>query len=228
MKTIKNSLYTILFSAFVFLCAPSDSMARPNFVGLVPNGATARCQTCHVNSTGGSPWNDFGNQLRQNLKNGSPDWSAVYNLDADNDGQTNGEELGDPCGTWTSGPAPRTSEISNPGQSSSKSNDPKTPSCTSADAGVADSGAVDAAVADSGSADAAASPDGGVVADTGTGTPDAGVTVDSSTKADSGGTGGNTDDDGGCSVAGQKSSGSGAPLMIVIAGLAFALIRRRR
>ncbi len=57
------------------------------------------------------------------------DWSALYDLDSDGDGQSNGEELGDPCGEWDGGAAPRTTDISNPGLVEDTSADPNTPAC---------------------------------------------------------------------------------------------------
>ncbi len=51
-------------------------------------------------------------------------------LDSDDDGQTNGQELGDPCGTWSVGKVPdRTTDISLPGTKNSTTADPFTPAC---------------------------------------------------------------------------------------------------
>ena len=64
-----------------------------------------------------------------------PDWSALYLLDSDGDGQTNGQELGDPCGTWVRGePAPREADISNPTDETVVSADPASPACDETDA----------------------------------------------------------------------------------------------
>jgi hypothetical protein len=108
------------------------AVSRPQFatsprvpnIANVPGNQTA-CQTCHVNSTGGPPWNAFGEQVRSNLTSGQPDWTKIFNLDADGDGFTNGHELGDPDGKWTPGsvnPTPN-SLVTHPGKADSKPSD---------------------------------------------------------------------------------------------------------
>ncbi len=64
-----------------------------------PNGMQLGCEGCHVFP--GGPRNDLGLQVEQTLDGDHVDWSAIYQLDADGDGFTNGQELGDPEGTWT-------------------------------------------------------------------------------------------------------------------------------
>lgn len=118
--------------------------ARPNFPGFIPNGTVVSCGGCHVSAAGGGPRNSFGMDVESRLSGGSPDWAQVVDLDSDNDGQTNGEELGDPCGTWMVGQvAPRTTDISQPGDSTSTSADPSNPSCDGPDAGMPDMAAPD-------------------------------------------------------------------------------------
>ena len=92
------------------------------FPSKLPNGSKWGCTTCHVNSQGGAPWNAFGEQVRANLTGGEPDWSKIYNLDADGDGASNGLELGDPDGTWKSGDAQPgdPDQITHPGDPESK------------------------------------------------------------------------------------------------------------
>ena len=108
----------------------SSSVAHAfgNYRNRVPNGNVASCQTCHVKSDGGKPWNAFGEQIR---KVGAPPvWADLVDLDADGDGQTNGQELGDPCGDWVMGATPpRTADISRPGDKASVSADPNAPDC---------------------------------------------------------------------------------------------------
>jgi hypothetical protein len=96
----------------------------------VPNianvpGNQAPCQTCHVNAGGGSQWNVFGEQVKANLDSGQPDWKKIFNLDADGDGFTNGQELGDPTGTWNPGsPNPTPSGgVTHPGMTASRPSD---------------------------------------------------------------------------------------------------------
>jgi hypothetical protein len=121
----------------VFL-APTSSWAFSNFQSEVPNGASSSCQTCHARAGGGSPWNAFGNELF--VENGAAAgddnaidafadsfiwWNAdICNADSDGDGQTNGQELGDPNCEWTAGAAPRSSDLSNPGNATSTSANP--------------------------------------------------------------------------------------------------------
>jgi len=94
------------------------------------------CNTCHTSGPG-SARNDFGLDVEANDDDVAAMWAAIYDLDSDGDGQTNGQELGDPCGDWTSGDAPRTTDISHPGDDQDTSADPDTPSCN---AGEPDAG----------------------------------------------------------------------------------------
>jgi|GEM_PF-793757 len=110
------------------LLSPAAS-AFSGYVSDVPNGSVTGCNTCHT-AGGGTARNAFGLDVAANLTPlQNVDWAALYDLDSDGDGQTNGEELGDPCGAWTGGPAPRTTDISQPGNINSTSADPNTPVC---------------------------------------------------------------------------------------------------
>ncbi len=127
----------ILVLAFGALSS-SSAAAFSAFRAEVPNGNTASCLTCHDRAGGGRPWNPFGDELF--LANGgvvdtssSIDafddafiwWNAaICNADSDGDGQTNGQELGDPECIWTGGAAARTTDISAPGNPDSTSADP--------------------------------------------------------------------------------------------------------
>jgi hypothetical protein len=108
------TILTIFFTSHLF-----------SFHGLVsqtPNGTKFNCVTCHINPNG-SGLNSFGKSIvPKYLKSGIFSWGAEFaGLDADNDGFTNGKELGDPNGTWKTGdPAPGVlADISNPGDASS-------------------------------------------------------------------------------------------------------------
>lgn len=86
---------------------PSSASARSFRVGQVPNGGGFGCGLCHANGNGGAR-NRFGSAVEETLVDGDVNWAAVFDGDPDGDGFTNGEELGDPDGTWRIGdPPPR-------------------------------------------------------------------------------------------------------------------------
>lgn len=109
--------------------------ARPNFPDRLPNGRASRDPasglTClflgHNNCVPGAPRNQFG-----------LDFAAANRLwtkelcekDSDGDGLTNGQELGDPCCTWTPTTAGRATlcrtQLSHPGDASSTNSAPTT------------------------------------------------------------------------------------------------------
>lgn len=80
----------------------SISTAEQAFVNRIPNGAQFSCANCHINPAGDGPRNVFGTAFGNNNKRWS---STLAKLDSDNDGFTNGQELQDPNGTWTTGSA---------------------------------------------------------------------------------------------------------------------------
>lgn len=98
----------------VVLSAPGTARARGDYMGQIPNGEEFGCDTCHLQL----PWlTDFGIAVGRTHPRGSVQWWKVADLDSDGDGQTNGFELGDPCGDWVEGdenPA-RVSDLSHPG-----------------------------------------------------------------------------------------------------------------
>ena len=101
----KALIYSML--AFVLL-GGNPLMAVPNYLTRVPHADGGSCLPCH-SSGGGSPRTQFGLDFAAN----GYDWAGIWNLDSDGDGQTNGEELGDPCGVWQAGEStPRTDFIS--------------------------------------------------------------------------------------------------------------------
>jgi hypothetical protein len=74
----------------------------PTYVSQLPNGSKISGVKAlgHLNPMGGGATNQFGEDFEQN----EFQWSAELCLkDSDGDGMTNGEELGDPCCTWTPG-----------------------------------------------------------------------------------------------------------------------------
>jgi hypothetical protein len=108
------------------------------FLTTIPNGDNAQgftCLACHTDMLGPT-LTSFGNDVLATMDGpvdagGSPHWTAALcQKDSDGDGQTNGQELGDPCCTWVEGAAePRTTALSNPSDAASQSADPATPAC---------------------------------------------------------------------------------------------------
>ncbi len=95
---------------FSVLAIPMSASAYSTFPSTkIPNGTVNQCLTCHLTSGGGgtcagggSCFNVFGAQFNTNGQT----WNATLAaLDADGDGYTNGQELLDPTGSWTSGSA---------------------------------------------------------------------------------------------------------------------------
>ncbi|KAG6618468.1 Calcium-activated potassium channel subunit alpha-1 [Phytophthora cinnamomi] len=98
--------------------------ARPAYVALLPNGDKVPGVKAlgHVNPSGGGANNKFGLDFASAGKS----WTKEFcEKDSDGDGQTNGEELGDPCCEWVDGSnavVKWTTGVSHPGNASSKSN----------------------------------------------------------------------------------------------------------
>jgi hypothetical protein len=119
-----------------FVVAATPAGAVGNYLDEIPARPDA-CFTCHTDTDDGA-LNRFGEETLATLfLNGttpSVDWSLIYNIDSDGDGQTNGQELGDPCGEWTPGEggAGRLFAISHPGVDTDLSASP-TLGCTSDD-----------------------------------------------------------------------------------------------
>uniref|UniRef100_K3X0X0 Temptin Cys/Cys disulfide domain-containing protein n=1 Tax=Globisporangium ultimum (strain ATCC 200006 / CBS 805.95 / DAOM BR144) TaxID=431595 RepID=K3X0X0_GLOUD len=109
------------FLAFAFTAR--DVAAKPEFVARLPNGASVPGVEAlgHVNPEGDGARNQFGKDFD---KAGRKWTKALCAMDSDGDGQTNGQELGDPCCEWsTTGTASVrwTEGVSHPGLSSKKS-----------------------------------------------------------------------------------------------------------
>ena len=98
----------ILACCLITFHATTGVDARSSRVAQIPNGGENRCSNCHVNPAGGGALTAFGQMVNESFltesgSSGSVIWGPeLAGLDADEDGFTNGEELGDPEGTWTS------------------------------------------------------------------------------------------------------------------------------
>jgi hypothetical protein len=90
--------------------------AYPHYRSSLPNG-NAFPAIGHVHAQQpDNNLNQFGLDFRDNL-----DWKQLCVKDSDGDGETNGQELGDPCCLWPKTPA-RLQQLSNPADRLSFSN----------------------------------------------------------------------------------------------------------
>ncbi len=101
--------------------AATPANAKTPFVNDVPNGDALACETCHIEAPN---VNWFGADVYWAYPDAPAEpevrWAKLYRLDSDLDGQTNGVELGDPCGLWRPGDEdPEQDEYSNPGDAES-------------------------------------------------------------------------------------------------------------
>merc|ERR1719412_1492289 len=92
---------------------PSFQERIPNGLNVVHNGQSWPAVGHRGRNSGRGPENSFGIAF----KAAGYRWSSeLCEADSDSDGQSNGEELGDPSCTWTPGQTPsRTQGISHPG-----------------------------------------------------------------------------------------------------------------
>lgn len=107
----------------VALVVPRAAWGEEEYIRLIPNGENPvlggiqSCVICHIRPQGDGDRNAFGTEFDR----GGQDWSRIWDLDSDGDGQTNGFELGDPNGVWEFGATPaRTQNLSFPGDPTSK------------------------------------------------------------------------------------------------------------
>ncbi|RLN95985.1 hypothetical protein BBJ28_00024179 [Nothophytophthora sp. Chile5] len=114
------------FAATIALLSSSSLItsvdAREEYVALLPNGANVPGVAAlgHVNPDGGGRENSFGRDFQEM----GMQWTKeLCKADSDNDGQTNGQELGDPCCEWseTSAVLRWTEGVSHPGDASKMS-----------------------------------------------------------------------------------------------------------
>ncbi len=98
------------------LVGVQNTFALSSFRSRVPNGNLNSCDTCHDLAAGPPALNPFGTAF---LGAGTSWTPALATVDSDGDGFTNGQELGDPAGTWTPGSPNPTGNITNPGDPTS-------------------------------------------------------------------------------------------------------------
>ena len=101
---------SVAIAALVF--SAGSAFANAHRPGQVPNGTGFSCGLCHEGGVGGAPRTPFGATVEGMFldppapSNGDVLWGpALAAIDSDMDGFTNGEELCDPDGTWSTGDA---------------------------------------------------------------------------------------------------------------------------
>lgn len=208
---------------------PKEAHARAGRVGQVPNGDAFSCLLCHENAGGGER-TVFGRDVEDTL-NGSGvaatvNWPAVCVLDSDGDGQTNGEELGDPCCVWMQGETPhRSTDLGDPNDNGSTANDPGSDACDVVDAGPPVDAGETGDAGEEPPADAGGDPP--VDDDAGAPEDDAGIVDDDAGPA--GPDAGDPTDPGQAGCACSPTIGEPSALMLPLFGLLLAwAIRRRR
>ena len=130
---IRTESVRAVLAATLLMCSilSTSADARSSRMRQVPNGTVLRCVACHVSS--GGPRNAFGLQIEADFLSqagfsGVVLWGPeLAALDADGDGATNGEELGDPDGTWQQGDANPEDEVFFPGDAESMPPPPPVP-----------------------------------------------------------------------------------------------------
>ncbi len=202
--TVRTPALTALTTLALTLTLASTANARPERVAQIPNGSTFSCGVCHQGGNG--PPTAFGGDVYANLTEqnaqGQVQWELIFNLDSDGDGCTNGQELGDPDGTWRIGDADPEAAVTDPGDPDSTQE-----GCTP----------------DDGNNDA---PNNAPNNDAPNNDAPNDDMEDDTDPSDDEGTG-NTNDDGGCSTSpGQSGSGKSGLLMLMAASALFW--RRRR
>lgn len=115
MSRARSFCRVVILSLLLAGLVAAPSQARGFRVSLLPNGGENGCANCHVSPGGGGSRNLFGEDVNGLVTPGGRQlfWTAAFAAeDSDDDGFTNGEELGDIDGDGT---LERTVNISLPG-----------------------------------------------------------------------------------------------------------------
>ncbi|ETL47530.1 hypothetical protein L916_02742 [Phytophthora nicotianae] len=96
---VRSVVVTLVVAVIV---APSTVEGYAKYVKLVPNGGNVpdNSNIGHLDPAGETGLSDFGEAFSTA---GNAWTAALCQADTDGDGFTNGQELGDPCCTWTTG-----------------------------------------------------------------------------------------------------------------------------
>lgn len=223
-------------ATLVLASLSSPAEARRFRLNQIPT-APLQCAQCHVSASGGGPLTAFGLDVNATLSGSDVNWPVLCARDSDNDGATNGAELGDPGCMWQQGDAEPTGPVFDPSDPNSV---PPAP-----DAGVPDQGPADVGFPDTGAPPDMgvmdmAPPDQGVAVDTGP-VEDTGVGLDAGVGAapdmgDPGDAGAGAPDPGpddtldspvggGCRGSGPR--GGSAFLALILAAAGVLVMRRR-
>ncbi len=122
---MRTLLTYFLLAGLVVLALNESAEARSKRINQIPNGGNFRCGTCHINPDSGGERNDFGQMVEAQFLtaagfSGDVEWGPeLAELDADGDGFSNGEELGDPDGVWSPGQRSPLPSESHPGDGNS-------------------------------------------------------------------------------------------------------------
>ena len=99
---MKRTTLMVMLMATSLLIS-TQAFAFPNRVDQVPNNMWG-CALCHISAAGSGPRTPFGEDVKdEGTSGGNVDWSAICDLDSDDDGFSNGVELADPECMWAIG-----------------------------------------------------------------------------------------------------------------------------
>lgn len=116
-----RTVFALLVGATAALCSTTEAVSK--YAKMIPNGNGVAGVTAvgHKDPDSGGSTNDFGKAFSAA---GNAWTTELCKADSDGDGQTNGEELGDPCCEWKAGATPAVpSGATDPGNAGSKLSD---------------------------------------------------------------------------------------------------------